>query len=63
MIESRPGADRLRGYRAALQALGLAYRDEYVAYGDFYVESGREAIAPPARPRRAADRDRRAPRT
>ena len=24
---------------------GLAYRDEYVAYGDFYVESGRRAMA------------------
>jgi LacI family transcriptional regulator len=43
MLESRPGIDRLRGYRAAAQALGLAYRDEYVAYGDFYAESGREA--------------------
>ena len=31
MIDSRPGIDRLRGYRAAIQALGLAYRDDYVA--------------------------------
>jgi len=31
---------RLRGYRAAVQDLGLGYRDEYVAYGDFYAESG-----------------------
>jgi LacI family transcriptional regulator len=45
MLESRPGIDRLRGYRAAAQALGLAYRDEYVAYGDFYAESGREQAA------------------
>jgi LacI family transcriptional regulator len=45
MLESRPGIDRLRGYRNAIQALGLAYRDEYVAYGDFYAESGREATA------------------
>jgi LacI family transcriptional regulator len=45
MIESRPGIDRLRGFRAALQELGLAYRDEYVAYGDFYFESGRAATA------------------
>jgi LacI family transcriptional regulator, galactose operon repressor len=45
MIEKRPGIDRLRGYRAALQELGLAYRDEYVAYGDFYFESGRAATA------------------
>src|SRR4051794_1990647 len=45
MLESRPGADRLRGYRAAVQAAGLAYRDEYVAYGDFYAPSGRVAAA------------------
>jgi LacI family transcriptional regulator len=45
VLDSRPGADRLRGYRQALQACGLAYRDEYVAYGDFYVESGRRAMA------------------
>ena len=31
MIDSRPGIDRLRGYRAAIQELDLAYRDEYVA--------------------------------
>src|SRR3954454_4861186 len=43
MIDSRPGIDRLRGYRAAIQSLGLAYRDEYVLYGDFYADSGREA--------------------
>jgi LacI family transcriptional regulator len=43
MLDSRPGADRLRGYRAAIQAAGLAYRDDYVVYGDFYAESGREA--------------------
>jgi LacI family transcriptional regulator len=45
LLETRPGAERLRGYRQALQACGLAYRDEYVAYGDFYVESGRRAMA------------------
>jgi LacI family transcriptional regulator len=45
LLDTRPGADRLRGYRQALQACGLAYRDEYVAYGDFYVESGRRAMA------------------
>jgi LacI family transcriptional regulator len=43
MLDSRPGADRLRGYRQAMQELGLAYRDEYVAYGDYYAESGRAA--------------------
>jgi LacI family transcriptional regulator len=45
MLESRPGIDRLRGYRSAIQDLSLAYRDEYVAYGDFYAESGRAATA------------------
>jgi LacI family transcriptional regulator len=45
LLDKKPGADRLRGYRQALQATGLAYRDEYVAYGDFYVESGRRAMA------------------
>jgi LacI family transcriptional regulator len=45
LIETRPGADRLRGYRDALRARGLAFRDEYVAYGDFYVESGERAMA------------------
>jgi LacI family transcriptional regulator len=45
MLESRPGRDRLRGYRAGMQDLGLAYRDEYVAYGDFYAETGRECTA------------------
>jgi LacI family transcriptional regulator len=53
-LESRPGGDRLRGYRAAVQAAGLAYRDEYVAYGDWYAESGREGaerlLALPERP-------------
>jgi LacI family transcriptional regulator len=42
MIDSRPGVDRLRGYRTAIQKVGLAYRDEYVRYGDFYAESARE---------------------
>jgi LacI family transcriptional regulator len=45
LLDKRPGVDRLRGYRQALQACGLAYRDEYVGYGDFYVESGRRAMA------------------
>jgi LacI family transcriptional regulator len=45
LLETRPGADRLRGYRQALQGCGLAYRDEYVAYGDFYAESGRREMA------------------
>jgi LacI family transcriptional regulator len=44
-LDKRPGAERLRGYRSELQAAGLGYRDEYVAYGDFYVESGHHAMA------------------
>jgi LacI family transcriptional regulator len=44
LLDTRPGLDRLRGYRDALEHAGLAYRDEYVKSGDFYVESGhREA--------------------
>ncbi len=45
LVETRPGADRLRGYRDALRERGLGFRDEYVAYGDFYVESGGHAMA------------------
>jgi LacI family transcriptional regulator len=41
---TRPARDRLRGYREAVQDAGLAYRDDYVAYGDFYVDSGIEAM-------------------
>ena len=44
LLDKLPGADRLRGYRQAIQDLGLAYRDDYVAYGDFYTESGRRAM-------------------
>ena len=40
MLSTRPGADRLLGFRAELEALGLAYRDDYVQEGDFYYESG-----------------------
>jgi LacI family transcriptional regulator len=44
-LSMRPGRDRLRGYREAIQAAGLAYRDDYVAYGDFYVQSGIAAMS------------------
>jgi LacI family transcriptional regulator len=44
-LDKKTGADRLRAYRGETQALGLAYRDEYVAYGDFYVESGHREMA------------------
>ena len=46
-------------YRAEVQALGLAYRDEYVAYGDFYVDSGHARDGQAARAARAAHRGRR----
>ncbi|WCB91881.1 Catabolite control protein A [Baekduia alba] len=39
------GNDRLKGYRQGLQRAGLAFRDEYVTQGDFYVDSGHEAAA------------------
>jgi LacI family transcriptional regulator len=38
------GADRLRGYRQELEALGLPYRPQYVLDGDFYAESGRRSM-------------------
>jgi len=41
---SRPGADRLLGYRAELQALGLEARPGYEQAGDFYRESGEAAM-------------------
>jgi LacI family transcriptional regulator len=44
MLATRPGADRLLGYRAELEALGLSYRDDYVQEGDFYFESGRAGM-------------------
>jgi LacI family transcriptional regulator len=40
MTTTRPGVDRLVGYRAELEALGLPYLDEYVREGDFYFPSG-----------------------
>ena len=39
-IDTAPARDRLRGYREEIQRLGLAYRDDYVAYGDYYADSG-----------------------
>jgi len=40
----RPGTDRLLGYRAELQALGLEPRPEYEQAGDFYRESGEASM-------------------
>ena len=44
LLDKRPGAERLRGYRHELQRLGVTPRDEYVGYGDFYVDSGSDAM-------------------
>ena len=45
LLHTRPGMDRLRGYREELGACGLEYREDYVARGDYYTESGRRAMA------------------
>jgi LacI family transcriptional regulator len=45
LLETRPARDRLTGYRQELQRRGLPYRDDYVVYGDYYPDSGTEAIA------------------
>jgi LacI family transcriptional regulator len=42
--DTRPGADRLLGYRAESQALGLESRSGYEQEGDFYSESGEAAM-------------------
>jgi LacI family transcriptional regulator len=39
------GQRRLKGYRDGLARAGLAFRDEYVLGGDFYVDSGHAAAA------------------
>ena len=41
---TKPGADRLLGYRAELHALGLETRAGYEQLGDFYSESGDAAM-------------------
>jgi LacI family transcriptional regulator len=42
--ETKPGADRLLGYRAEMQVLGLELRPEYEQAGDFYSEGGEAAL-------------------
>src|SRR5689334_23789799 len=39
-LRTKPGADRLDGFREEVERLGLEPRDEYVVEGDFYDESG-----------------------
>jgi LacI family transcriptional regulator len=42
--DTKPGADRLLGFRAELRALGLESRPDYEQLGDFYAESGETAM-------------------
>jgi LacI family transcriptional regulator len=42
--DTKAGADRLLGYRAEAQALGLDVPPEYEQHGDFYSESGEAAM-------------------
>jgi LacI family transcriptional regulator len=44
LAHTKPAADRLLGYRAEVQALGLELRPHYEAEGDFYTESGEAAM-------------------
>ncbi|HEY1366780.1 MAG TPA: LacI family DNA-binding transcriptional regulator [Gaiellaceae bacterium] len=44
LLGTKPGADRLAGYRAELKALGLRGRAEYEREGDFNMESGAAAM-------------------
>ena len=45
LLDTRAGRRPPARLPPEVQALGLAYRDEYVAYGDFYVESGHREMA------------------
>jgi LacI family transcriptional regulator len=42
--DSKPGSDRMVGFRAELQAAGLESRPEYEQVGDWYTESGEQAM-------------------
>ena len=44
LAHTKPAADRLLGYRAELQELGLTPQPGYEAAGDFYMESGEAAM-------------------
>jgi LacI family transcriptional regulator len=44
LSHTKPAADRLLGYRAELQELGLKAHPGYEAPGDFYIESGEAAM-------------------
>ena len=40
---SKPGKERLQGYRQAMEDAGIPVREEYVAYGDFKSEKAYES--------------------
>lgn len=42
-FDTRPGPDRLFGYRSELSALGMAVREKYIEQGDFFQQSGYDA--------------------
>ena len=44
MIDTKPGADRILGYRDAMRELGLSIPAGYEAEGDFYPESAEQAM-------------------
>ena len=45
MMTTKAGVDRLVGFRSELERLDLPYRNDYVQEGDFYVESGYQAMS------------------
>ena len=59
LLETRPGADRLRGYRAALQARGPRLPRRVRRLRRLLRRERARGDGAPARPRRAADGDRR----
>ncbi len=40
IANSRPGIDRILGYRSGLERASLPFREEYLVEGDFYEQSG-----------------------
>ena len=44
ILDTSPGERRLAGYERELEALHLPLREEYVRVGDFYAESGYQAM-------------------
>ena len=44
LVETKPGSERLEGYRSEMESLGLATPPEYERGGDFYADSGEVAM-------------------